>query len=44
MMLVLTDEPKLGNKILLRTVQLLSERLRQTSAKLVTFLDAARDT
>jgi len=41
---VLADDPVLGNKILLRTVQLLSERLRQTSAKLVTFLDAARDT
>ena len=43
MMLVLTDEPKLGNKILLKLVQLLSERLRQTSAKLVSYLEAARE-
>ncbi|MCL4182039.1 MAG: cyclic nucleotide-binding domain-containing protein [Burkholderiaceae bacterium] len=44
LMLVLADEPKLGNKILLKLVQLLSERLRQTSAKLVSYLEAARDT
>ncbi|RPH63944.1 MAG: cyclic nucleotide-binding domain-containing protein [Burkholderiales bacterium] len=44
LMLVLGDEPKLGNKILLKLVQLLSERLRQTSAKLVSYLEAARDT
>lgn len=43
MMLVLADEPKLGNKILLKLVQLLSDRLRQTSAKLVSYLEAARD-
>lgn len=43
MMLVLSDEPKLGNKIMLKLVQLLSERLRQTSAKLVSYLEAARD-
>ncbi len=44
MMLVLNDEPKLGNKIMLKLVQLLSERLRQTSAKLVSYLEAARET
>jgi len=43
LMLVLGDEPKLGNKILLKLVQLLSERLRQTSAKLVSYLEAARE-
>ncbi len=43
MMLVLSEEPKLGNKIMLKLVQLLSERLRQTSAKLVSYLEAARD-
>ena len=43
LMLVLQDEAKLGNKILLKLVQLLSERLRQTSAKLVSYLEAARD-
>jgi CRP-like cAMP-binding protein len=43
LMLVLTDEAKLGNKILLKLVQLLSERLRQTSAKLVSYLEAARE-
>ena len=43
LMLVLGDEPALGNKILLKLVQLLSERLRQTSAKLVSYLEAARD-
>lgn len=43
LMLVLTDEPKLGNKILLKLVQLLSERLRQTSAKLVSYLESARE-
>ncbi|HVL55266.1 MAG TPA: cyclic nucleotide-binding domain-containing protein, partial [Burkholderiaceae bacterium] len=35
LLLVLQDEPTLGTKILLKLVQLLSERLRQTSAKLV---------
>ncbi len=43
LMLVLSDEPKLGNKILLKLVQLLSERLRQTSAKLVSYLEASRE-
>ena len=43
LMLVLTDEPKLGNKILLKLVQLLSDRLRQTSAKLVSYLEANRE-
>jgi len=43
LMLVMQDEPKLGNKILLKLVQLLSERLRQTSAKLVSYLEAARE-
>jgi CRP/FNR family transcriptional regulator, cyclic AMP receptor protein len=42
-LLVLQEEPKLGNKILLKLVQLLSERLRQTSAKLVSYLEAARE-
>lgn len=44
MMLVLSDEPKLGNKIMLKLVQLLSERLRQTSAKLVSYLEASQET
>ena len=44
LMLVLNDEPKLGNKILLKLVQLLSERLRQTSAKLVSYLESSRET
>ena len=44
LMLVLSDEAKVGNKILLKLVQLLSERLRQTSAKLVSYLEAARET
>jgi len=43
LMLVLQEEPKLGNKILLKLVQLLSERLRQTSAKLVSCIEAARE-
>jgi CRP/FNR family transcriptional regulator, cyclic AMP receptor protein len=42
-LLVLQEEPKLGNKILLKLVQLLSERLRQTSAKLVSYLEAGRE-
>jgi CRP-like cAMP-binding protein len=41
--MVLQEEPALGNKILLKLVQLLSDRLRQTSAKLVSYLEAARD-
>jgi CRP/FNR family transcriptional regulator, cyclic AMP receptor protein len=43
LMLVLQEEPKLGSKILLKLVQLLSERLRQTSAKLVSYLEAGRE-
>jgi CRP/FNR family transcriptional regulator, cyclic AMP receptor protein len=43
LMLVLQEEPMLGSKILLKLVQLLSERLRQTSAKLVSYLEAGRD-
>jgi CRP-like cAMP-binding protein len=43
MMLVLHDEPRLGNKILLKLVQLLSDRLRQTSSKLVSYLESARE-
>ena len=43
LMLVLQEEPRLGSKILLKLVQLLSERLRQTSARLVSYLEAARD-
>ena len=43
MMLVLHDEPRLGSKILLRLVQLLSDRLRQTSAKLVSYLETGRN-
>lgn len=40
---VLHDEPRLGVRLLLRLVQLLSDRLRQTSAKLVGFLEAAQE-
>ena len=43
LMLVLAEEPALGNKILFKLVQLLSDRLRQTSAKLVSYLEAARE-
>lgn len=43
LMLVLQEEPTLGSKILLKLVQLLSERLRQTSAKLVSYLEAGRE-
>ena len=43
LLLVLQEEPRLGNKILLKLVQLLSERLRQTSAKLVSYIEAARE-
>ena len=43
MLLVLHDEPRLGSKILLKLVQLLSDRLRQTSAKLVSYLEASRE-
>jgi CRP-like cAMP-binding protein len=42
LMLVLHDEPRLGNKILLKLVQLLSDRLRQTSAKLVSHLESGQ--
>jgi CRP/FNR family transcriptional regulator, cyclic AMP receptor protein len=38
LMQVLSDAPALGNRILLKLVQLLSERLRQTSAQLVAVL------
>ena len=41
---VLYDEPRLGIRILLKLVQLLSERLRQTSGKLVSLLETATDT
>lgn len=41
--LVLSEEARLGNKILLKLVQLLSDRLRQTSARLVSYLEAARE-
>ena len=43
LMLVLNDEAKLGNKILPKLVQVLSDRLRQTSAKLVSYREAARE-
>jgi CRP-like cAMP-binding protein len=43
LMRVLAEEPALGNKILFKLVQLLSDRLRQTSAKLVSYLEAARE-
>ncbi len=43
MLMVLHDEPRLGSKVLLKLVQLLSDRLRQTSAKLVSYLEAARE-
>jgi len=43
LMLVLQEEPRLGSKILLKLVQLLSDRLRQTSARLVSYLETARD-
>lgn len=43
LLMVLSEEPKLGNKILLKLVQLLSDRLRQTSARLVSYLEAARE-
>jgi CRP-like cAMP-binding protein len=43
LLLVLQEDPRLGNKILLKLVQLLSERLRQTSAKLVSYIEAARE-
>jgi CRP/FNR family cyclic AMP-dependent transcriptional regulator len=43
LMLVLSEQPALGNKVLMKLVQMLSDRLRQTSAKLVAYLDASRD-
>jgi len=43
MMQVMQDEPRLGGRIMLRLVQLLSERLRETSARLVTYIEAARE-
>ncbi len=44
MLRVLHDDPALGNKIMLRLVQLLSARLRQTSARLVSYIEASRET
>lgn len=35
-------QPALGNRVLLRLAQLLSERLRQASAKLVSYVEAGR--
>jgi CRP/FNR family transcriptional regulator, cyclic AMP receptor protein len=43
LMLVLQEEPRLGSKILLKLVQLLSDRLRQTSARLVSYLESNRE-
>jgi CRP/FNR family cyclic AMP-dependent transcriptional regulator len=43
MLRVLHDDPVLGNKIMLRLVQMLSARLRQTSARLVSYLEASRE-
>lgn len=40
---VLHDDPALGNKIMLRLVQMLSTRLRQTSARLVSYIEASRE-
>ncbi|MGA0797518.1 MAG: cyclic nucleotide-binding domain-containing protein, partial [Quisquiliibacterium sp.] len=35
-------QPALGNRVLLRLAQLLSERLRQASVKLVSYVEAGR--
>jgi CRP/FNR family cyclic AMP-dependent transcriptional regulator len=35
-------DPSLGNRVMLQLVRLLSDRLRQTGAQLVSFLDSAR--
>ena len=43
MMRVMDEEPRLGGRIMLRLVHLLSERLRRTSARLVTEAGAARE-
>lgn len=43
LLLVLREEPRMGNKILLKLVQLLSDRLRQTSGKLVSYIEAGRE-
>jgi CRP-like cAMP-binding protein len=40
---ILEADPVLGNHLLLRLAQLLSERLRQTSARLVAQMETARD-
>ena len=40
---LLDEDAALSNRILLRLVQLLSERLRHTSARLVSYLEAAQD-
>ena len=42
MMLVMHDEPRLGGKVLLKLVQMMSDRLRQTSARLVGQAEAVR--
>jgi len=39
---LLDAQPALGNRVLLRLAQLLSERLRQASAKLVSYVEAGR--
>jgi CRP-like cAMP-binding protein len=44
LLLALHDEPRLGNKLLFKLVQLLSDRLRQTTSKLVTFLEGGYQT
>jgi CRP-like cAMP-binding protein len=43
MMRVMEDEPRLGGQVMLRLVHLLSERLRQMSARLVTEVEARRE-
>ena len=43
MLRTLHDDPELGSKIMLRLVQLLSARLRQTSARLVSYIEASRE-
>jgi CRP/FNR family cyclic AMP-dependent transcriptional regulator len=42
MMALLDAQPTLGKQVLLRLAQLLSERLRQASAQLVVYVEAAR--
>jgi len=43
MMRLMDEEPRLGGRVMLRLVHLLSERLRLTSARLVTEAGAARE-